>query len=389
MTKLRLREFAAHDAAPVAALHERAYPHSRWPSPGARAAYFREVLLHNPWVDPQLPSWVAEDDRGIAGFMGVIARPMRFGTRTIRVAVACQLMVDPDRRTGFAALELIRRYFAGPQDLSVADGANDASRQCWEAAGGAASPLHSLHWVRLLRPAQGALELAASRPGLRALSALARPLAALADACIPARRAQTLQSEALDAAALAEAMRELRGAFSLRPLYDAASLSWLLGQAQAKRRYGPLQGSLLREQGGRVAGWYLYYLNGRMSQVLQVGARRERAGAVLEHLFEHARAQGAVAIQGRFEPSLAQGLQGRRCLLQSRGIATLVHARDPGLLVPFFRGDALFTRLDGEWWTRFDGEPQQPSGAEPERGRSNPPEPLAGSAKRKIALTPF
>ena len=24
--------------------------------------------------------------------------------------------------------------------------------------------------------------------------------------------------------------------------------------------------------------------------------------------------------------------------------------------MPFFRGDALFTRLDGEWWTRFEGD---------------------------------
>jgi hypothetical protein len=381
LTKLRVREFTAPDAAPVAALHARAYPHSRWPSPGARAAYFRELLLHNPWRDPALPSWVAEDGEGIAGFLGVIPRPMRLGARTLRAAVACQLMVDPGRRAGLAALELIRRYFAGPQDLCVADGANEASRQCWEAAGGGASPLHSLHWVRLLRPAQGALQLASSRPRLRALSALARPFAALADACIPLRSAPALRCEALDAAALAGAMDELRGAYSLRPQYDAASLGWLLAEAQAKRRYGPLQGALLRDAGGRIAGWFLYYLNSRMSQVLQVGARRERAGVVLQQLFEHARAQGAVAIQGRLEPNLAQGLQGRRCLLQSRGIATLVHARDPGLLLPFFRGDALFTRLDGEWWTRFHGEPA-------ERDTSYFPSSTSAAVKRP-ALTPF
>jgi hypothetical protein len=378
---LRLRPFTAQDAVPVAALHARVYPHSRWPSLAARAAYFRELLLQNPWVDPELPSWVAEDAQGIAGLMGVIARPMRLGARHLRVAVACQLMVDPDRRTGFAALELIRRYFSGPQDLCVADGANEASRQCWEAAGGSASPLHSLHWVRLLRPAQGALELAAARPRFRALSALARPFAALADACISTRRTQALRAEKLDAGALAAAVNELRGAFSLRPHYDAASLAWLLAQAQAKRRYGPLQGALLRDRTSRVAGWFLYYLNDRMSQVLQVGARRERTALVLEHLFQHARERGAVAITGRLEPNLAQGLQGRRCLLQSRGIATLVHAREPGLLVPFFRGDALFTRLDGEWWTRFDGEPA-------ERDTVDFPSSTSEAVKRP-ALTPF
>jgi hypothetical protein len=289
-------------------------------------------------------------------------------------------MVEPGRPTGLAALELIRRYFAGPQDLCVADGANEASRQVWEAAGGAASPLHSLHWTRLLRPAQGALQLAASRPRLGALGALARPFAALADACMPVRKARALQHEPLDAAALARAADALRGAFTLRPCYDAASAAWLLAQAQEKRRYGPLQGAVLREN-GRPAGWFLYYLNSRVSQVLQVGARRERAGLVLEHLFQHARQQGAVAISGRLEPNLAQGLQGRRCLLQSRGIATLVHARDPGLLVPFFRGDALFTRLDGEWWTRFEGEAAEPS---PTVFTSSTSQPV-----KRPALTPF
>lgn len=277
MTRLRVREFTAQDAAPVAALHARAYPHSRWPSLAARAAYFREVLLHNPWVDAELPSWVAEDDEGIAGFMGVIPRPMRFGAKAVRVAVACQLMTDPDRRTGLAALELIRRYFSGPQDLCVADGANEASRQCWEAAGGATSPLHGLHWVRLLRPAQGVLQLAAARPQLAALASLARPLAALADACMPARKAcarqfQPLQCEPLEAGALAKAADELRGAFLLRPCHDAASLAWLLAQVEQKRRYGPLHGAVMREAGGRTAGWFLYYLDSRMSQALQVGA---------------------------------------------------------------------------------------------------------------------
>jgi hypothetical protein len=361
MARLRLRPFVARDAAEVAAIAARAYPYSRWPSQAARAAYFVEIFLHNPWQDPELPSWVAQDEVGIVGFMGVLARRMLHRAQQIRVAVGCQLMVDPARPCGFAGLELLRRYFSGPQDLSVADGANEASRQCWEAVGGAASPLHSLHWVRLLRPAQGVLQLAASRPALRSVSALAKPFAALADACgmrlAPSQPGPGLREELLDAAGLVAALHEHRSAFTLRPHYEVASLEWLLGQVHAKqRRCGPLQSGLLRERDGRIAGWFLYYLDSSMSQVLQVGARRERVAAVLDSLFEHARLRGAVAIQGRVEPHLANGLRGKRCLLMSRSTATLVHARDPGLLVPFFRGDALFTRLDGEWWTRFSGD---------------------------------
>lgn len=386
MARLRLRAFSPQDAPEVAALQARVNPNYRWPSDAARAAYFLEVLLHNPWHHPALPSWVAEDGGGIVGFIGVIARRMQFGARPIRVAVSCQLMVDPARRTSLAAHELMRRFFCGPQDLSIADGANDAGRRCWEAAGGAVSPLHSLHWVRLLRPAQGALQLAASRPALRSMRRFAAPFAALADACrlhlSPARPDPSLRQEEINAESLAAAMEDHRGAYALRPDYDAAGLEWLLGQARAKRRYGPMHGCLLRDSGARVAGWFLYYLNSSVSQVLQVGARRERVPAVLDSLFEHARSRGAVAIQGRFEPHLANALQGKRCLLQQRGAGMLVHARDSGLLLSFFRGDALFTRLDGEWWTRFSGDD-----AAPERDDAVAPREEKGKAGPRAGVT--
>jgi hypothetical protein len=64
------------------------------------------------------------------------------------------------------------------------------------------------------------------------------------------------------------------------------------------------------------------------------------------------------------EPELAAALQGKRVLMQNRGVWTLLHARDSDLLVPFLRGDAFFSRLDGEWWMRFGGEPQSSQDAE-------------------------
>jgi hypothetical protein len=79
------------------------------------------------------------------------------------------------------------------------------------------------------------------------------------------------------------------------------------------------------------------------------------------------------------DPGLAAALQGKRVLLQNRGVWTLLHARDPSLLVPFLRGDAFFSRLDGEWWMRFGGEPEASvdadAGAEmlvPKRALSRP-----------------
>jgi len=354
---IRLRPLVPRDAPALGALHARVNPASGWHSPAAYASYALEMLFRNPWVDPEIPSWIAEEDGRLVAFLGVVPRRMRFGERAIRVAVGCQMMVDPQKRSSFLALELLRRFFAGPQDLSVADGANDASRSLWEASGGTASALHSLHWMRLLRPAQGLLGLAGNR--LRALSVIANPFAALADACVarlsPLKPPPGLREEQLDAETLHKAIRELRS-YALRPDYDVASLEWLLAQAAAKRRHGSLQSCMVHDRGGRMIGWFLYYLNDAVSQVLQLGARRGCIGMLLEQLAHHARSRGARALEGRMEPSLTAALQGKRVLMQNRSIWTLLHARDQSLLVPFLRGDAFFSRLEGEWWMRFSGE---------------------------------
>jgi hypothetical protein len=353
---VKARAFLPRDAAGVAALHARVFPAERWASADAFQDYLRDVLLGNPWGDPEIHSWVIEREGRIVGFLGVLPRRMRFGGRPVRVAVSCQLMVERELRTSFAAASLLQRLFAGPQDLTIADGANDASRRLWEACGGIASPLHSLHWVRLLRPAQGLLSLAAGGR-LRRLAALARPFAALLDACVPSARVAPYREEPLDAAGLLEAFKVVR-AGQLRPDYDATSLEWLLRQARAKRRHGELQGALAREaESGRIAGWFLYYLNGALSQVLQMGARPGASSAVFEQMAQHARRNGARALEGRMEPSLGAVLKGKRCLMQNRAICTLLHARDQSLLVALLRGDAFFSRLEGEWWMRFNGEP--------------------------------
>jgi hypothetical protein len=359
---VRLRRFVAADAALLAALHRRVITKSPWRSPAAYASYAIEMLFRNPWVDPELPSWVAEEKGHLVAFLGVVPRRMRFGNRTIRVAVGCQLMVDPDRRASFIALELVRRFFAGPQDLSVADGANDASRALWEGCGGISSSLHALHWVQLLRPAQGLLRLAGRR--LRSLSLLAQPIAAVVDACLAKRFKPQFSEEPVHPARLASAMAELRG-YALKPDYEPAALEWLLAQAAAKRRHGSLEGALARDASGRVAGWFLYYLNGGVSQVLQLGARRGALPALLDQLAHHAQARGARALEGRMEPQLMAPLQGRRVVMQSRGVLTLLHARDQSLLVPFLRGDAFFSRLEGEWWMRFGGEPETAPSRQP------------------------
>lgn len=357
-----LRIFSEDDVPALAALFGRVYPENCWPSPAACESYFREIFFNNPWRDLGLPSWLAEENGRAVGFLGVLPRPMLLHGRPVRVAVSCQFMVDPDRRHSLTALQLLRKYMSGPQEIALTDGANDASGKLWQAAGGLLSPLYGLHWVRLLRPARSLLQLIATRrPGLGAIARFGAPLARLADACAarfaPLRLEPRLEEEELDAAGLLAALDEVSAGLALRPAYDLASLDWLLAQTRAKKHHGVLQSRLLREPNGRIAGWFLYYLNTGMSRVVQFGARQESARAVLEHLFHHAWCRGALALEGRMEPRFARALGDRHCFFHDRAAMTLMHARDPAVLDPLHRGDAFFTRLEAEWWMRFRDAP--------------------------------
>ena len=132
-------------------------------------------------MTPQLPSWVATEGARAVGFIGVMPRPMRLRGRALQAAVVTQLMVEPEKRFGMVAAQLLRKALAGPQTLTISDGANESSRRMWEALGGLTSTLYSLQWRRLLRPAQSTLQRASSPHG-RAAALLATPVAVLADA---------------------------------------------------------------------------------------------------------------------------------------------------------------------------------------------------------------
>ena len=109
-----LRIFTERDVPAVAALFARAYPQYRWPSQPACESYFREMLFDNPWRDPELPSWVAEEDGRICGLYAVMPRPMLLHGRPIRVAVTVQFMVDPDPRYSLTTLQLAKACLSGP-----------------------------------------------------------------------------------------------------------------------------------------------------------------------------------------------------------------------------------------------------------------------------------
>ena len=359
-----LRILAESDITSVVALFERVYPEHRWRSRAACESYFREMLFDNPWRDPELPSWVAEEDGAIAGFAGLVPRRMLLRGRPVRVAVGCQFMVDPRKRHSLTALQLAKACISGPQDLTLVDGANDDARRMWIGIGGTAPLLYSLHWTRPLRPARYMLSLLAERALLPLPLTLAmRPAGVLADALTARLRPNgfhrgngELADDPLDAAAMLAHLPEVLNGNSLHPVYDARSLAWLLDQTARKTRHGKLRAHAVHNGARRLIGWYLYYVQpGNVSEVVQIAARDGSFERVLQRLLADAWRQGAVAVRGRLDPHHAQELSRRHCWLRSGGTWTLIHSRDPDITAAIHQGDAFLSRLEGEWWLRFLG----------------------------------
>ncbi|HUP43798.1 MAG TPA: GNAT family N-acetyltransferase [Thermoanaerobaculia bacterium] len=355
----RVRPAAEADLGPIVELHRRTFGAGEIPA-AELPGYLTELFFRHPWRDERVPSLVYEEGPGeLVGCLGVMPRPMTLDGEPVLAAVSHNFMVAPERRSTMAAVALMRALFAGPQDLSLAEG-NDASRRVWTATGGGTSLLYSFRWTCPLRPARHAVGLLGRRGHLGPFAAALRPLAGLADLVAgrlpgsPLRlRPPALTAEELDAATLASCVERFSGRRALRPAYDAASVQWLFAALALRRDRGTLRKRLLKKAGGEVAGWYLYYARqGGAADVVQVGATGDTAGQVLDHLLDDARAHGATAVSGLMDPTLLPALSDRLCAFHRGRSATwlLTHSRNDRILRALDAGDAFFTHLEGEWW---------------------------------------
>src|SRR5206468_2464432 len=225
----------------------------------------------------------------------------------------------------------MRTFLTGPQGLSLSGPANEVGRRLWESLGGSVSLIHSLAWTRTLRPCRHLAARLARGPVLRAGLFTARPLCAAADALaarLPGSFTQDVPPgaiEALDADTMAARLPQLAGSSALRPEYEDGSLTWLLAQAAEKRQFGELQGALVRDAAGEVAGWFLYYCHtgGGLGEVLKLAARRSTQTLVLRRLWRGAWRRGLTGIAGRVEAAFVAAVpaHGSRC---GRGGGSLV-----------------------------------------------------------------
>lgn len=328
---------------------------------------FAALLLEQPWADPEIPSLVAVDEGGsVVGFLGSHVRRIRLDGRSGRLACAGQLVVAPAARHRATGALLLHAYLAGPQDLTITDGATEEVRRIWERLGGEAVWLGGIEWYRPLRPAALAALLWGHRSGrdARALMPIARGVdrAALslgrairgrarAAGRANAKTTQDVHVGELTPEDLVAALPQLTRRLRLWVDYDTAFAEHLLVELRRVPGRGSLRAALVRTGAGTVLGAYVYYLrNAGLSSVVAIAAPDEDgASATLDALVDDARAHGAAALHGRLEPRIALGVTRMRCLMRYEGGA-LVHARDPSVLAAAGSRSALLTRLEGEWW---------------------------------------
>jgi hypothetical protein len=315
-----------------------------------------ELLFRHPWRAARIPSLVYEEGGRVAGALGVLPRPMAARRRTVQAALGHNLMVAPERRASLAAVELMRSFLCGPQELSLAMG-NDGARRLWRGLGIGPALVYSFRFTLLLRPASHLLAVA-TRRGLGGPTGWLKPVAALADrlaARSPAGelgvRPARATGEPLDLETLAELVVRIGGRRALRPDYDAAALGWMLALADRGAGAERIRRVLVRHRGA-TAGWYLYRLRRGVVELVQLGATGTSARDVLDHLVAEARRHRAVAVTGQLDPPLLPLLDERPCIYHRGRSAPwlLAHGRDERAVGALRLGEAFFTPLEGEWW---------------------------------------
>ncbi|MDX2031914.1 MAG: GNAT family N-acetyltransferase [Blastocatellia bacterium] len=370
-----IRPFKRDDIPQVSALHQRIFGVNGAPSRSAAtpaeaqvyADYFEGTFLQNPWYDDALPSLVSEDSTGrIAGFLGILPRRMTIAGRPIRVAISSQFIVDPETRSLGTGLGLVKAFLSGPQDLSMTDEANETSRRLWEGFKGLTAPLYSIHWTRMLRPARHAASLLGAVLGRGSLlstlvTTTTGPACNLADA-IAARKLPNhfsvpepkTEAEALTPESLLACLAEFSNTRALWPEYDAKSLSWLLETIGRKKLSGELRAFAVRRAGGALLGWYVYLLKaGGESNLLQMMGRKGTIGDVVDHLFYDAWRHGSLSVTGRMDTQFIHIYAEKRCTLRCGTPWFLFQSNQADLVDCIQRGDALLSKLEGEWCLHF------------------------------------
>ena len=363
-----IRPLKREDLDEVAHLYELVMREGAPTPPPFLVGFFEQTLLDHPWADPEISSLVCRTEGGeLIGFLGSNTRRMRFDGQPIRMGCCAHLLTHPRARNrAVVGAQLVRTYFAGPQELTITDGATEAVRRMWEAVGGQTVHASCLTFVQPFRPWQLASGRLAERFGY-GLDTVLGPISRGLDAGTARIFGRALRLaepegtvEALTPQAMLEHLPVVSESLRLRPDYDAKYLKWLFGVLadveewgtlwERGVRRGPLWAQLVRRY-GRVLGWYVCHLRrGGFCRLLQLAASDREVGTVFDHLAYQSMQAGAAGLYGRLEPRLVGPLSERRTWVRFHEGRLVAYSPREEIVSSILSGKALLTRLDGEWW---------------------------------------
>jgi hypothetical protein len=361
-----IRAFTPEDIKQVANLFQKVFRKNTPPASESLAKYFYELYFEHPWYREDMPSLVYEtSERKILGFLGVLPLYMKFNGTSLLAGVGGNYMVDPSLKNPLAGPRILKKFLSGPQELSMSDTGNEIGRRMWEGLGGTVSHLQSLHWIRPLRPAQLARKTVEEKiPFVKFSRLLTKPFCSFFDGFAstwssspfylakPSGYTKEITTqEILDCIQTASVKR------ALLPSYTEKTLQWIMQKACEKQEFGSLRSMGVFSGDHVLTGWFLYYpYPGKIGQVLQVGTKSQSIGVVLDHLFRDALTMKSVALIGRLDAAFMKEFSAKLCLLFHRSNYFVMHSKDAGILHAIQSGNAYITRLEGEWWTRLQGD---------------------------------
>jgi hypothetical protein len=367
-----IRAFTPNDIDQAANLFQKVFRHNLSHATTSLRKYFHDLYFEHPWYREDMPSHVYETSDGkIAGFLGVLPLHMKFGRENILAGIGGNYMVDPDLKNPFAGPKILKKFLSGPQVLSMSDTGNEVGRKMWEGLGGTVSYLQSLHWIRPLRPAQLALTVAQEKSSfLKIAGMVTQPLGYLLDGFSTTWTSSPLHLgtpsgyvKEITTHEILDSIQAVSSKYSLVPVYSEETLHWILTKALEKQEFGLLRMMGVYTPEHSLSGWFLYYPNpGKIGQVIQVGTRSRSMSNVLDHLFCDALEMKSIALIGRIDAAYMKEFSAKLCLLFHRSNYFVMHSQRTEILLALHSGDTFLTRLEGEWWTRLQGDTFQEGG---------------------------
>lgn len=353
----RIRSLRADDLPQVVSLYRNHLARPHIATHEELVASFARIFLEAPLLDPSVPSLVYESaDGNVVGFLGSQVHQMRFQDRRIRLACSSSLVVAPHARRGGAGALMLRKYLAGPQELTITDTAAGATEYMWKRLGGSLHPIGSIVWLHALRPVQTIVGLGLWRLGRHRWLPLLRPLCRPADIALSRRSAtdvprgaDDVTEEPLSPELMIEHLRLGPRTYRLWPDHDVDSLDGLFGELGRARAKGRLVKGLVSDPGGAPVGWYIANLLPHdVLEMVHVAASPGHEDLLFHHVLQKAQRLNVAAIRGRLEPWLVEVLP-RRTVMFSR-VRFLFHTRDDAIRAAVLSGGALLTGLEGDMW---------------------------------------